>query len=243
MFTHLASPEVRYPLISLLDHTLRLFAAVISVILPFLSPKAYAKIQPVPSLDDLYYTHHVSLKGIEVNLDTLLEEARVLRQSSKTSGSSKSGDRAPPNGPNAGWAYSTLTSTLSAASSYLPLPGFKVTRENSLTGKSETGRGYWRRTIEDLIKEADGKIPHLLEELSQAILSECTTTEGIFRRTSNVSQDVVSCSHISLTSDSLSSSSPWSEYSTFHPTINLLFLGLSELEMTLCSHRKFYFAF
>lgn len=40
------------------------------------------------------------------------------------------------------------------------------------------------------MQDEGGKVPRLLVQLREAILSECTQTEGIFRRTSNVCEAV-----------------------------------------------------
>lgn len=53
--------------------------------------------------------------------------------------------------------------------------------------RTKSKRGYWGRSADDLLVETGGAIPPLLEELRRVILSECRATEGVFRRSSNVS--------------------------------------------------------
>ena len=48
-------------------------------------------------------------------------------------------------------------------------------------------QGYWGRADGDILADSGGKVPKLLVELGETISTYCTDTEGIFRRTSNVS--------------------------------------------------------
>ena len=156
--------------------------AVISVVLPFLSPKSYSKIQPVPTLLSLYLAQGVPLYGIAPTLEVLHEEARAMRARPDSSRTSRRGPS-----PKADSSGGTFASTLSAASSYLMMPRSGVTVPDPSLEGPKRGEGYWGRSLDDLVSEAGGKVPRLLDELSRVILGECTTTEGIFRRASNVS--------------------------------------------------------
>lgn len=130
-----------------------------------MSPKAYAKLFVVPSLAELTQ-HGVSLRGIDLSIPTLLEEAAARQE-------------APPATPAAGaiqWGLSALTSAVGAATSYL----------QGTAGGSKADLGpidpYWGQEIDDIVSEAGG-VPRVIEDLGRAIYTECTDTEGIFRRT------------------------------------------------------------
>lgn len=70
------------------------------------------------------------------------------------------------------------------AGSYLPLPRFG-TPAGAM--EYEAGKGYWGRSSDDLVREQGG-VPKIMEELRSVIIGgECSGTEGIFRRSSNVS--------------------------------------------------------
>ena len=84
------------------------------------------------------------------------------------------------------WGYSTITSTLSAASSYLPLPGINSSSD-LMSQIAAQNTGYWGRSLDSVVEEAAGRVPLLLEDLRRVILAESSTTEGVFRLTSNVS--------------------------------------------------------
>lgn len=132
-----------------------------------MSPKAYAKLFVVPSLAALTQ-HGVSLRGMDLSIATLLEEAAASREP-------------PPASPAAGaiqWSFSALTSAVGAATSYLQgaAVGPKV--------DSEPADPYWGQDADDIVADARG-VPRVMEELGRAILKECTSTEGIFRRTGN----------------------------------------------------------
>lgn len=57
------------------------------------------------------------------------------------------------------------------------------------TLSSGKGEGYWNRSVDELVESCNG-VPPLFDELRKVILEECITTEGIFRRTPGVSQDI-----------------------------------------------------
>lgn len=127
-----------------------------------MSPKAYAKLFVVPSLAALT-AHGVSLRGMDLSITTLLEEAAATRD--------------PPASPSTiQWGFSALTSAVGAATSYL-----QGTQAKAPTEPSDP---YWGQDIDDIVADARG-VPRVIEELGRAIYKECTGTEGIFRRTGN----------------------------------------------------------
>jgi hypothetical protein len=166
--------------------------ALLPFLLPFLSPKVYTKLHPFQSLLNFYHTRHVSLAGLEPTLEVLAEEARVLRErpeihpikSSKWS----EWQRTRSDNERGTWA-GTIREAVGAAGSYLPVPRWGSWE--GIGGAERAGprgaNGYWSRSAEALVIEAGGKVPRLLVDLRKVILSGCTTTEGMFRRTSNVS--------------------------------------------------------
>ncbi|WVQ80980.1 hypothetical protein IAT38_003087 [Cryptococcus sp. DSM 104549] len=173
-------------------------------ILPFVSPKSYSKLHPLPSLLSLYHAHHVPLKGIDISLPVLEAEARVLRDRPDLlpplpdapprpayPAARPPMNRAPSSESSlASWGYQTLTSAVGTAASYLPnIGGFRSVNgedgaEDGQAGSVVTA-GYWRRDLASLVEECGGKVPPLFVELRKAILAECTRTEGVFRRSSN----------------------------------------------------------
>jgi hypothetical protein len=141
--------------------------------LPFLSPKAYAKVYPITSMLDLYTIYGVSLRGIHLPMAVLDEEVRLRLPVKST------------------WS-SSLTSSLGAVVSYIPFSGVILPPTTTVYNGSENsgvekGKGYWDRTIDELVEGFDG-VPPIFEELREVILEECVRTEGIFRRTPGVSQ-------------------------------------------------------
>lgn len=50
----------------------------------------------------------------------------------------------------------------------------------------QTRQGYWGRTPDDLVADSGGQMPSVFAELRRVVLDRCVTTEGIFRRSSNV---------------------------------------------------------
>lgn len=140
-------------------------AAIVPLILPFLTPKAYAKLYPLSSLLQLSGDHGVSLQGIRLPVAVLEEEVRVRRDQ-----------------PGSTWA-SSITAAASMVGAYLPFSSILSTPAPRPPSQS---KGYWGRTMDDLVEECGG-VPPILEELREAILSGCVTEEGIFRRTPGVS--------------------------------------------------------
>ena len=80
----------------------------------------------------------------------------------------------------------SISSSIRVATSYLPIPHLGRSVSRSIDDEEET-HGYWRRSVEDIVAASQGKPPRLLIELRKVILECSTDTEGIFRRTSNVS--------------------------------------------------------
>nr|XP_031863737.1 uncharacterized protein CI109_000989 [Kwoniella shandongensis]KAA5530809.1 hypothetical protein CI109_000989 [Kwoniella shandongensis] len=167
---------------------------LLPLILPFLSPKSYPKLHPLPSLLSLHYTHSVSLKGIDVSLPVLEAEARILRSHPNIVPTRT--PRAPAVRPSikkhdsdssiASWGYQTISSAVGTAASYLPIPTFGFGAEsNGMMDDTATAAGYWGRDVTSLVNDCGGRIPPLLVQLRKAILSECVRTEGVFRRGSN----------------------------------------------------------
>lgn len=125
-----------------------------------MSPKAYAKLFIVPSLASLT-GHGVSLRGMDLSITALLEEASATRE--------------PPSPSTIQWGFSALTSAVGAATSYL---------QGTPKAPSEPSDPYWGQDIDDIVADARG-VPRVIEELGRAIYQHCTDTEGIFRRTGN----------------------------------------------------------
>lgn len=137
--------------------------ALLPVVLPMMSPKAYAKLFIVPSLAELT-GHGVSLRGMDLSITTLLEEAAATRD--------------PPATPSTiQWSFSALTSAVGAATSYLQ-------GTTQAKAPSEPSDPYWGQDIDEIVADARG-VPRVIEEIGRAIYQECSDTEGIFRRTGN----------------------------------------------------------
>lgn len=146
-------------------------------IIPLLSPKSYSKLHPVPSLLALKQRHGVSLAGIDLTLPVLEEEARQLREN-------------PPGHTAASWTEA-ISSGLSFASTYLPIPRFSTLSPNTeYAPPGVSGEGSWRRSPQDMVAACEGKTPKIISTLCQVILEHCAKTEGIFRRSSNVSKAI-----------------------------------------------------
>jgi len=80
----------------------------------------------------------------------------------------------------------TISSSISYATSYLPFSQY-LTDTNEKTSIATGPSGLWGRKAEEILQDNDGKLPRALIGLRDAILTHCTSTEGVFRRTSNVS--------------------------------------------------------
>lgn len=144
--------------------------AALPLLLPLLSPKAYAKLFQLSSVFELYRNHGVSLKGIELPVAVMEEEARLRPKQT-------------PDASAATWG-SSIASALGTMGSYLSFVG--LASSAGITASSNP-RGYWNRTVDELVDDCAGKVPPILDELRRVILAECVTTEGIFRRTPSVS--------------------------------------------------------
>ncbi|WRT63479.1 uncharacterized protein IL334_000384 [Kwoniella shivajii] len=166
-------------------------------IVPFVSPKSYAKLHPLPSLLSLYHIHAVPMKGIDVSLPVIEAEARMLRERPDLLPlvPPKNGFNAPPlrRGDSqtslASWGYQTVSSAMGAAAAYLPFSPLNQERSEQSSKKTQADqrRGYWGRKAEDVLHDCGESIPPLLIEMRKVILRECINTEGVFRRNSNSS--------------------------------------------------------
>ncbi|WWC97213.1 hypothetical protein V866_004092 [Kwoniella sp. B9012] len=172
-------------------------------IIPFVSPKSYSKLHPLPSLLSLYHTHKVPLKGIDISVAVLEAEARILKErpdiiplAPPTRGRHVGAEDVPKlkridsESSIASWGYQTISSAMETAASYLPIPHFGIgSYDNQQNLMSSRNEGYWGRDLDDLIGAGEGnssgRVPPLLVDLGKVILQECITTEGVFRRSSN----------------------------------------------------------
>ncbi|WWC66983.1 uncharacterized protein I206_100890 [Kwoniella pini CBS 10737] len=144
-------------------------------IVPFISPKSYSKLHPLPSLLSLYHTHGVSLKGIDISPSVLSTESRILKELPDLLPAKPALKRMDSESSLASWGYHTISSAVETAASYLGMAqGHDLEKEDK--------RGYWGRELDDLLRDS---IPPLLSDLRRVILGECVTTEGVFRRSSN----------------------------------------------------------
>lgn len=176
--------------------------ALLPLLLPFLSPKSFHKLHPLPSLLTLYHTHHVPLRGLEPTPEVLLEESRILRERpdlhpvASRREAWRDEARHAQRG-DASWT-GTVRGMVGAAGSYLTLPRWGGPLELEKEVQVQGRRGYWGRSVEELVSEGNGKMPKLLVDLRKAILGQCTAAEGVFRRTSNVSPSHICCSSVSV---------------------------------------------
>lgn len=144
-------------------------------------------------------THYkISLRGMDLPLSTLAEEARILHENPTAARRPSvsaamgiggpgglSGVGAPPAESGGalgtlGWGFSALTSVLGSATSWLS-PAVTEALD-----KEERER-YWAREIDEIVKENGGHVPRVVSAIGSAILLWCADTEGIFRRSANVS--------------------------------------------------------
>ncbi|GMK54253.1 hypothetical protein CspeluHIS016_0108390 [Cutaneotrichosporon spelunceum] len=159
--------------------------AVLPVILPLASPKSHLKVHTVPSLLALTL-FNVPLRGIDLALTTLEEEARILaenpnaaRRSSvtdanrQTSGASLSSEEGV--GAGAWGAFSALGAALGTAASWLH-PNVNAALND------RPSQPYWARDIDAIAAENGGHVPRVLTVIAKSILDHSTSTEGIFRR-------------------------------------------------------------
>jgi hypothetical protein len=176
--------------------------AILPVFLPLLSPKSHNKLHPTPSLHALHTTHGLSLKGIDLHLGDLIQEERATAHPHPNPQYPQYAETPKNEGYGASYAHDTtwggtITSALGTAGSYLSLPRFGLGEEAEVLGvgaeKSTGGevegrpseQGYWGRNARDVLVK--GKVPVLFDELRKVILKSYKT-EGLFRRSSNVSQ-------------------------------------------------------
>lgn len=82
----------------------------------------------------------------------------------------------------------TITSTLSYASSYIPSLLMPSTLAGHSRADDERPRGVLNRKLDDLLHESDGRVPASLSSLGVTIGRYCNGTEGVFRRSTNVSR-------------------------------------------------------
>ena len=144
--------------------------------LPLVSSKAYAKIQYTRSLRSLYRVHGVSLAGIKLSIPLLHTEANAIQESH---GTSTRGSRPPS-------MIDGITSMLGKVLGAVPfLPKWDEEAESDRLDRD--GRALLG-SLDEFISSEPAPIPRILLELREVILSEpCNKTEGIFRRSSNVS--------------------------------------------------------
>lgn len=196
-------------------------SALIPLIIPFVSLKAYNKFYPLQSIFQLHSKYGVSLKGMSLTMAVIHEESRVITahpdlipkpkpkpkpklnstaSSPTAKGKAKTLDFESTGEVEGGWGltstiYGTVRSFLSypyaSGSSSTTLSRSTISSDShsglgSVYLEDEEAEGYWHRSAEDLLFEGGGRVP-LVDELCAAILQECGGTEGIFRRTSNVS--------------------------------------------------------
>ncbi|BEI96957.1 hypothetical protein CcaverHIS631_0205460 [Cutaneotrichosporon cavernicola] len=159
-------------------HPSSLTRAILPVILPLASPKSYGKVHTVPSL--LALTHfNVPLRGMDLALQTLGEEARILAENPNAARRSSVTSSAAPSEEAGAWgAFSALSAALGTAASWLH-PNVSAALND------KPGQAYWARDIEVIVAENGGHIPRVLAVIGKAILDYSTATQGIFRRSSN----------------------------------------------------------
>ncbi|CAK9786260.1 hypothetical protein CC85DRAFT_285756 [Cutaneotrichosporon oleaginosum] len=169
-------------------HPSTLTRTVLPLIVPLVSPKSYGKVITVPSL--LALTHlNIPLRGMDLTVPTLVEEARVLAEDPNAAQRSSVTDAvgrrastslaAPPEAGASGWgAFSMLSAALGTATSWLH-PNVSA----ALADRPPPP--YWSRDIDAIVSENNGHVPRVLGAIGTAILAHCASTEGIFRRSSN----------------------------------------------------------
>lgn len=178
--------------------------ALLPITLPLLSPKSYPKLHIVPSLLALARAA-IPLRGVDVPLSTLAEEARVLREHPQLaiprSGMASFGlmNTLGQQGGvlgGLGWGVSAISSAIGTANSYLPFkiasgalpPTPEEERKKSLDQDSAAEpTKYWSGDLDKILADNKGHLPRVLHELRALILGMCSDTEGIFRRTATVS--------------------------------------------------------
>ncbi|KAL1409632.1 hypothetical protein Q8F55_003628 [Vanrija albida] len=172
---------------------------LLPITLPLLSPKSYPKLHIVPSLLALARAG-IPLRGVDVPLSTLTEEARVLREHPQLAipraGMASFGLMNTLNQQGGvlgglGWGVSAISSAIGTANSYLPFklpaatlpPSPETEAKRSLDQSAAEPAKYWSGDVDAIIAENKGDLPRALHELRALILGMCSDTEGIFRKT------------------------------------------------------------
>jgi hypothetical protein len=119
------------------------------------------------------------LQGIRMPMAVLDEESRYRQHQPSTS--SATHHTTTPT-----WTAS-VTAAVGVVGAYFPFSGLMSSKTGAAPTQDTTKRGYWGRNMDELAGECGSEGLPLLKELSEAILSECMTTEGVFRRTPGVS--------------------------------------------------------
>ncbi|WVO17653.1 hypothetical protein L204_105350 [Cryptococcus depauperatus] len=188
--------------------------SLLPLILPFVSPKSYTKLYPVPSLLSLYYEHGVPLEGISITLPVLEAESQALKEhpelakpTSKLRRSSQSGLEKMTSRDSTklrrlsgsessmlSWSVSAFTSAVGSVASYI---GLAHPHSQSAIGAGQTSKpqGYWKRSLEELMDEFGGRIPPLVVQICNVILQECIETEGVFRKSLRLVQVIDPLKH------------------------------------------------
>jgi hypothetical protein len=112
--------------------------------------------------------HGVSLNGIRLPTAAIEEEVNLRRDQLGLSSSPRP---------------ATWTSSFTAAvGSYYP---FSSISSASTSTSVLPPKGYWGKSMDDLVDECGG-VPPMLQDLREAMMSGCLAEEGIFRRTPGV---------------------------------------------------------
>ncbi|WWC57970.1 uncharacterized protein I303_100505 [Kwoniella dejecticola CBS 10117] len=221
-------------------------------IAPFISPKSYSKLHPLPTLLSLHHTYGVSLRGIDISPSVLSTESRILkerpdllpplsikRDDRQASGSVPALKRMDSESSLASWGYHTISSAVETAASYLPLPlpQFGASSPSQCDPLSKVAAGHWNRNLDELIAECGGNIPPLLVQLRKVILRECLGTEGVFRRSSNSPLLPATISLLDIPIDQ-QPNLPWNELAREDPLLppKILSRFLKELDEPVIQH-------
>lgn len=177
-------------------------AALLPFLVPLLSPKSYGKLHPLSSLLALSHTYGVPLSGIDITMPVLQQEASLLRDRPDLIPTRcRGGYQRPKMEERVSWT-GTISSSISYATSYLPFSQY-LSDSNEKRAIDTVPRGLWGRTASEVLDDTNGKLPRALMGLRDAILTHCTGTEGVFRRSSNVSQGVARKAALRLCESSL----------------------------------------
>lgn len=129
----------------------------------------------------------------------LYEEARLLRDQPSLIPTRTRSNRSIGKIEQANTWGSTISTSIGYATSYLSFS--RTTTRTSDTTEVDMRRGYWGRTAANVLTDSKGHAPGLLVALGEAILAGCTSTEGVFRRTSNVGRDTPRDCHLLMSVD------------------------------------------